>query len=116
MNGSRFQTHKYVLLLLLLLLLKEVGSTRLREGDIHPISPRTPAPQYQPKDRKKRTAQIEIVEDNSRDTAPLANKKALVLLFKSASLTPSNTGSARSFQMDTKMAIKILRYCEVILA
>ena len=25
-----------------------------RESDIHPISPKTQAPQYQPKDRKKR--------------------------------------------------------------
>ena len=40
--------------LLLLLLLKKVSSTRLGESDIHPISPKTPAPQYQPIDRKKR--------------------------------------------------------------
>ena len=40
-------------LLLLLLLLKKVGSARLRESGIHPISPKTPAPQYQPIDRKK---------------------------------------------------------------
>ena len=31
-----------VLLLLLLLLLKKVGSARLRESDVHPISPKTP--------------------------------------------------------------------------
>ena len=42
------------LLLLLLLLFKKVGSARLRESGIHPISPKTPAPQYQPIDRKKR--------------------------------------------------------------
>ena len=36
---------------LLLLLLKKVGSERLRERGIHPISPKTPAPQYQPIDR-----------------------------------------------------------------
>ena len=30
------------------LLLKEVGSARLRESDLHPISPNTPALQYQP--------------------------------------------------------------------
>ena len=30
-----------------------VGSARLRESDIHPISPKTPATQYQPIDRKK---------------------------------------------------------------
>ena len=40
--------------ILLLLLFKKVGSARLRESDIHPISPKTPVPQYQPIDRKKR--------------------------------------------------------------
>ena len=39
---------------LLLLLLKRVSSARLGENDIHPISPKTPAPQYQPIDRKNR--------------------------------------------------------------
>ena len=41
-------------LLLLLLLLKKVGSARLRESGIHPISPKTPAPQYHSIDRTKR--------------------------------------------------------------
>ena len=50
-----------LLLLLLLLLLKEVGSARLREIDIRPISPNTPAPQYQSIDKKKRKEKI--VED-----------------------------------------------------
>ena len=54
-------------LLLLLLLLKEVGSVRLRESDIHPLSPKTPAPQYQPIERKKRNGKI--IEDYSRDRA-----------------------------------------------
>ena len=52
---------------LLLLLLLEVGSARLRESDIHPISPKTPAPQYQSIDRKK--IKGKIVEDYSRDRA-----------------------------------------------
>ena len=56
-----------ILLLLLLLLLKKIGSARLRESDIHPISPKTPAPQYQPIDRKK--GKGERVEDYSRDRA-----------------------------------------------
>ena len=38
----------------LLLLLKKVGSARLRESDIHPISPKTPAIQYQLIDRRVR--------------------------------------------------------------
>ena len=38
-----------------------------RESDIHPISPKTPAPQYQPIDRKKRKRKI--VEDYSSERA-----------------------------------------------
>ena len=56
-----------LLLLLLLLLLKKVGSARLRESDVHPISPKTPAPQYQHIDRKNRKGKG--VEDYSRDRA-----------------------------------------------
>ena len=54
------------MLLLLLLLFKKVGSARLRESGIHPISPKTPAPKYQPIDRKKRKGKK--VEDYSRDS------------------------------------------------
>ena len=61
------------ILLLLLLLLKEVGSARLREGDIHPISPKAPAPQYQPINIKKKKKKI--VEDYSTDRAAEANRK-----------------------------------------
>ena len=52
---------------LLVLLLKKVGSARLRESGIHSISPKTPAPQYQPIDRKKRKRTN--VEDYCRDRA-----------------------------------------------
>ena len=51
----------------LLLLLKKVGSARLRESGIHPISPKTSASQHQPIDRKKRKGKK--VEDCSRDRA-----------------------------------------------
>ena len=85
---ARIETPPSVLLLLLLL--KKVGSARLIESDIHPISPKTPAPQYQPIDRKKRKGKK--VEDYSRDRAAYVNKEALALLFKPASPTPSNTG------------------------
>ena len=43
-----------LLLVVVVLLLKKVSSARLRKSDIHPISPKTQAPQYQPIDRKKR--------------------------------------------------------------
>ena len=42
-----------VLLLLLLLLLKKIGNARPGEGDCHPISPKLPAPHYQPIEEKK---------------------------------------------------------------
>ena len=56
-----------VLLLFLLLSFKKFGSARPRESDVHPISPKTPAPQYQPIDRKKR--KVKGVEDYRRDRA-----------------------------------------------
>ena len=99
-------------LIIIIMLLKEVGSARLRASDMHPISPKTPSPQYQPIDRKKR--KVKIVEDYSRGREVYANKKALALLLKPANPTPSNTGSARSFQRDTDRGTKDLRYCDVL--
>ena len=75
-----------IIIKLLLLLLKKVGRARLRESDIHPISPKTPAPQYQPIDRKKRKGKK--VDDYSRDRAAYSNKEAFALLLKPASPTP----------------------------
>ena len=54
-------------IIIILLLLKKVGISRLGESDIDPISPKTPAPQYQPIDRKKRKGKR--VEDHSKDRA-----------------------------------------------
>ena len=56
-----------------------------------------------------------IVENHSRDRAAEVNKKALALLLKPSSPTPSNTGLARSFQRDTERGIKLLLYCSDIL-
>ena len=99
--------------MLLLLLLKEVGSARLRESDIHPISPKTSTPQYQTINMKKRKGKI--VEDyivGIEHLRPI--KKALARLLKPASPTPSNTGSARVFQRDTERRTKVVQYCEVL--
>ena len=52
-------------MLYIYILFKKVGSARLRESYVHPISAKTPAPQYQPIDRKKRKGKR--VEDYSRD-------------------------------------------------
>ena len=95
-----------IVLLLLLLLFKKVGSARLRESGIHPISPKTPAPQYQPIDKKKRKGKR--IEDYSTDREAKANKEALALLLKPASPTPSNTGLAKSFQRDPEKGIIIM--------
>ena len=54
-----------------------------------------------------------IVEDKKGESN-WANKKALDLLLKPANLTPSNTGSTRSFPRDTERGIKVLCYCEVL--
>ena len=100
------------LLLLLLLSSKKVGSAKLRESDVHTISPKTPAPQYQPIDRKKRKGKI--LEDYNNDRAAYANERALVLPLKPVGPTPSNTGSARPFQRYTYRETKVLGYCEVL--
>ena len=55
---------KYIIIIILL---KKVSSARLRESNVHPLSPKTPVPQYQPIDRKKRKEKT--VEDNSKDRA-----------------------------------------------
>ena len=46
--------HSLYVLLLLLLLLKKIGNAKQGEGDWEPISPKTPAPHYQPIEEKKR--------------------------------------------------------------
>ena len=64
------ETLNIIIIIIIIIIIKRVGSARLRESDIHPISPETPAPQYQPIDRKKRKGKI--AEDYSR-----ANKKSI---------------------------------------
>ena len=47
---------------------------------------------------------------DKKERADHANRRALTLLLKPASPTPSNTGSLRSFQRDTERSTKLLRY------
>ena len=108
-KGSRRGNHlAYAATQGTIIIIKKVVSARLRESDVHPISPKTPVPQYQTIDRKNRKGKR--VEDYSRDRTAEDNKEALALLLKPASPTPSNTGLARSFQRDTEMGIKVLLY------
>ena len=87
MNGKKINIHFWVHLhrislvehfvpqlytLLLLLLLKEVGSARLGERDLHPISTKIPCPQYQPIDRTKRRGKV--VDDNNNNNYYLVEK------------------------------------------
>ena len=53
-STNSYTLDKLLLLLLLLLLLKNIGNARPGEGDWHSISPKTPAPHYQPTEEKKR--------------------------------------------------------------
>ena len=109
--GQRVPCQKLTIIIILLLI-KKVSSARPGESDKHPISPKTPVPQYQPIDRKKRKGKR--VEDYSRDRAALANKELLALLLKPTSPTPSKTELARSFQRDNEKGIKVLLYCKVL--
>ena len=52
--------------------------------------------------------------EDKKERADHANRKALALLLKPASPTPSNTASLRSFQRDTERGTKLLRYWEVL--
>ena len=78
---------------------------------VHPISPKTPAPQYQYIDKKKRKGKI--AEDYSRDEQLRKIKKKLALLLKPTSPTASNMGSVRLFQKDTERGTKVLHDCGV---
>ena len=72
-----------------------VGNARLVESDLHNISSKTPAPQYQLIDRRERKNS----KTTKRERAASTNKLALALLLKPSSPTPSITGS-RSFHRD----------------
>ena len=96
----------------IIIIIKKGRQCQAEREWIHPISPKTPAPQYQPIDRKKRNG-IKV-EDYSRDRAAKAHKEALALLLKPTSHSPSNTGLVRSFQSDIEKGIKVMltaRFC-----
>ena len=54
-----FPIHRTVIIIINIIIIIIIKrGARLRESDMHPISPKTPAPQYQPLDRKKRKGKI----------------------------------------------------------
>ena len=56
------EDHRPAVSVSLTLLLKEAGSARLGESDRHPISPKTPAPQCQPIDRRGNSIRQKEIE------------------------------------------------------
>ena len=99
-NTNKFSTFNceeiiQISLLLLLLLLENVGSARLRESDIHPITPRTTAPQYQltnrQKEEKGKISRILLY----RGRPAFTNKKALTLLLKPGQFQDRSRGTLR---------------------
>ena len=52
-DGLNFVESFLLDIYILLLLLKEVGNARLGDSDLHPVSQKTPAPQYQPIEKKR---------------------------------------------------------------
>ena len=50
------------------------------------------------------------IRRRQKERADYANRKALALLLKPVSPTPSNTGQPRSFQRDTERSTKVVLY------
>ena len=95
----------YMTLSLTLLSLFRVRFSRPGEGEktlsVQRPQPHTTNPWKEEKDK---------TVGDKKERADHANRKALALLLKPASPTPSNTGSLRSFQRDTQRDTKFLRY------
>ena len=68
MYSGSLRIWKRIIIIIIIIIIKKGRQCKAeRESDIHRISPKTPAPQYQPIDRKKRKGKR--VEDYSRDRA-----------------------------------------------
>ena len=92
-----------VIIIIIIIILESAvqGRERVRTLSVQRPQPHTTNPWKQEKDKTVRDKQ---------ERADHANRKALALLLKPASPTPSNTGSLRSFQRDTERGTKLLRY------
>ena len=64
----------------------------------------------QPHTTNPRKEEKDKTVGNKKERADHANRKALALLLKPVSPTPSNTGSLRSCQRDTERGTKFLGY------
>ena len=96
-----------LLLLLLLLLLKKGWQCKAVRERLTPYQfedPNPTKPTHRMKEEKGKRA------GDKKWANSQANKKALALLLKPASPTPSNMGAIRSFHRDTDKGIKVRRY------
>ena len=91
----------------LLILLNEVGSARLRESFLHPVSLKTPGPQHQPLDRKMRKGKaVQKTRKKSEELGPIKKHWP----YSGNSLVPHN----RILRMDNERGIKVRWYCKVL--
>ena len=73
---------EYKMFVIIIIIIIRRGRQCKAEGVIYTLSVRRP--------QQHNTNQGKIEEDNSKDRAPYANKKALALLLKPVSPTPAN--------------------------
>ena len=78
---------------------------------MHPITPKTPTPQSQLTEGRKRKRKQQKPQ---RERAAQANKGVLTLFLKPASPTQSDTVSPRSSHRDTEWGIKVMRHFGVL--
>ena len=99
--------------MLLLLLLFGVCCARPEESEntlsVQRPRPHTTNPWKEEKDKRVVDEKDKRVGDK-KERADHADRKALALLLKPSSPTPSNTWSLRPFQRDTERGTKLLRY------
>ena len=96
---------------IVIIIIKQYWQCKAGRGRLPPYQSEDPSPTlptYRGKEEKGKIFEDKKVESN------YSNKKALDLVLKPANPTPSNTGSTRAFQRDTRRGIKVLRYCEVL--
>ena len=113
----------YILIVIVIIIIWSQLCKAGREWEHSVQSPKTPTPQSpktqsvqrpQPHTTNPQKEEKDKTVGIKKERADHANRKALALLLKPASPTPSNIRSLRSFQRDTERGTKFLRYWEVL--
>ena len=92
-----YRVHSHIIIIIIILESAVQGRERVRTL-------------YQSKDTNPWKQEKDKTVGDKKERADHDNRKALALLLKPASPTPSNTGSLRSFQRGTERGTKLLRY------